>query len=88
MEKTNFKQRQDAFKEWLEEAQILGLPKDIIKKVENEFFEKDRLIRNWEEEAQYFGSLGETEEKNLALDEAFEIHAELLEYLSLKKMAS
>jgi hypothetical protein len=42
----------------------------------------------WEQEASHFSSIGEREEKDLALDEAKEIHNELLESLSLKRIAS
>jgi hypothetical protein len=88
MKKTSFKQRQDALNEWKEEASILGMSEASIKKVEKDFLEKDALIRMWEQEVSYFSSIGERDEKDLALDEANEIHNELLESLSLKRIAS
>lgn len=88
MRKTNFKQRHDALKEWKSEALIQGLPKNLIERVEKDFFEKDKMIRRWEEEAQAFREMGEKEEADLSLDEAHEIHNELLDLLSIKKFAA
>ena len=88
MRKTSYKQRYEVFKEWKAEGIIEGMPGSIISKVEREFFEKDKLIRRWEEEAKNFSDIGENEERDLALDEAFEIQCELVESLNLKKFAS
>ena len=88
MKKTSYRQRQDALKEWFCEAAILGMPKSVIKKTQKDFEVKDKMIRRWEEEARFFHEIGEKEESDLCLDEAHEIHIELLENLSIKKFAA
>jgi hypothetical protein len=88
MKKTNYRQRQDALKEWIREAVILGMPKSVIKKTQKDFEVKDKVIRRWEEEASFFQEIGEKEESDLCSDEAHEIHIELLENLSIKKFAA
>jgi hypothetical protein len=88
MKKTNYTQRQDALKEWMSEVIILGMPENVIKKNQKDFERKDKMIRRWEEEARFFQEIGEKEESDLCLDEAHEIHNELLENLSIKKFAA
>ncbi|TDJ07100.1 MAG: hypothetical protein E2O68_04060 [Deltaproteobacteria bacterium] len=88
MEKTSYYHRQKALNEWILEAVIQDMPVSQIQRVERDFFELDTKIRRWEEEANYFLSKGESEEQNLALDEAHELHNELVSSLQISKFAA
>lgn len=88
MKKTSYKQREHALKEWISEAEILGMPQSIIQKTKKDFEEADKMIRRWEEEARFFKEMGEKEESDLSLDEAHDIQNELLEILSIRKFAA
>ncbi len=88
MKKTSYRQREHALKEWIFEAEILGMPNSLLQKTKKDFEEADRMIRRWEEEARFFKEMGEKEESDLSLDEAHEIQNELLEILSIRKFAA
>ena len=88
MEKTSYYHRQKALNEWILEAVIQGIPLNQIQKVEKDFYDLDKTIRRWEEEADYFQSKGESQERDLALDEAHELHNELLNSLLISKFAA
>ena len=88
MEKTSYSHRQKSLDEWILEAVIQSVPVSQIQRVEREFFELDQKIRRWEEEADYFLSKGESEEQNLALDEAHALHNELISSLQISKFAA
>ena len=88
MEKTSYYHRQNALHEWILEAVIQGMPVNQIQKVEREFFDLDKKIKRWEEEADYFLAKGESEERDLAIDEAHELHNELISSLQISKFAA
>jgi hypothetical protein len=50
MKKTSYKQREHALKEWISEAEILGMQRSIIQKTKKDFEQADKMIRRWENE--------------------------------------
>ena len=88
MGKTNYNQRHRVLEEWIVEAIIMDMPQDQIIKVESDFFQKERLIRRFEEEADNFRGLGREEESDQALDEAHKVHEEIVSSLQIKKFAA